>query len=87
MGSVWERKYKSGVVRYRAAIQVRGYPKFSLSFDSHEEACDWLINNERSFRDNPKSFFDWRDELRQKMIRERKKSVNGIVRPRLKLFD
>lgn len=82
MATITERKHPSGNVTYRVRLRKRGIPTFSLTFDSLEEASDWVRHNERLFYNDPTHYFLWRELLYYKMQRENLNVSGHILKPK-----
>ena len=60
------------------------YDAFCLTFNELDEAVDWIEKNEMEFRRNPEKYFEWRELVYYEMHRERKRSKNGILKPKFR---
>lgn len=82
MASIQERKFPSGNVTYRVRLRKRGFPEFSLTFDSLLEASDWVQYNEKLFYEDPEKYFQWRAQLYFDMQAEQQKVRSNILKPK-----
>jgi len=82
MATITERKHPSGNVTYRVRLRKRGIPTFSLTFDSLEEASDWVQHNEKLFYEDPDYFFLWREAIYFKMQRDSLNVFRHILKPK-----
>jgi len=66
MGCV-SKVYKNGKhVAWQARIVRTGIPRFTLSFCTYEEACDWLNDNEEDYINNHDLFKDMRGRRKKR---------------------
>ncbi len=86
MASINERVHPSGRVTYKVCLRKRGVKDFFITFDDLEEACDWIEEHEKEFYKNPDKYFQWREEVYYKMHRERKRTMDHILRPKNKKY-
>ena len=70
MGSVYERTNKSGKKVYRAVIRRVGIPTYCATFDSEEEARDWLAHNELKYCFDKSVEYDFLMERRFREFKE-----------------
>jgi len=73
LGNIQPRQLNE-TVSYRVRIRRTGLPDFNLTFDSYEEAEDWLLAHEDSYLANPDKYHKW---VRRKRIVAKKR--RGII--------
>jgi len=83
MASIYERKYASGVIVYRMVFCTRGYPIFCLTFDTLESACDFAETHEKKYRDDPDSYFAWREQKYYLMKKNGERVLDGLIIPKM----
>lgn len=64
MASIQKRKKFDGNYSYTVRIRIKNTPSLTITFDSFEEALEWLDNNEDRFREDPVKYFEWLDRRR-----------------------
>ncbi len=64
MANIQKRKRYNGGYSYTVRIRVKDIPCLTLTFDSYEEAIEWVTNNESKFRESPKEYFNWLESRR-----------------------
>lgn len=82
MASIQERKFNSGAVTYRVRLRRRGWPSFSLTFDSLAEAAAWVKENEERYFDNTTEYAKWRKDLYYDMQATGKQVQDNILKPK-----
>lgn len=64
MASIQKRKKFDGNYSYTVRIRIKNTPSLTITFDSFEEALEWVDNNEDRFREDPLKYFEWLDKRR-----------------------
>jgi hypothetical protein len=72
MGTLIVRHNKNGSIAYRVMIRRKDIPNLFLTFDSWEEATNWINENEYKYITDPDIYQKWikRERLRLKRKRE-----------------
>lgn len=84
MATIIERERKNGEKTWKVAIRRENKPHFYLTFDDLQAACEWVENNEKKYILDPDSYFAWREDFMNLMIRKQVKSWKHIVRAKPK---
>lgn len=79
MATIYKRKDVEGRESWRVQLRRLGYPHFSISFDSEEEAKQWAKENEPKFLENANKYLQNQDNFRllHNRKREIKRGKNG----------
>ncbi len=77
MGSV-VKVYKNKIhISWQARIVRVGIPTFTISFNTYDEAADWLNQNEKKYiHDHERCLKEWN---RLDLLRERKEKRTGKI--------
>lgn len=57
MATIDERLYPNGRVTYRVRLRKKGFPTFSITFDSREKAVQFVRDYEDKYRETPGVIF------------------------------
>jgi len=77
MGSVVKVYKNKKHIAWQARICRVGLPKFTLCFNTYEEAADWLNENEEVYISNPEFILQKVNRLNN--LRDRKKKRTGKI--------
>lgn len=71
MATIIERETQTGDKRFRVQIRRKGLPRFSLTFNTVEEAKDWIKHHEKQYIEYPDYYHHWAQNNRLNWKRKR----------------
>ena len=71
MASIFSRINKDGSVVYRVLVRRKGLPLLTMTFETLDEAEDWLDSHEENYIKNPIPYLEWIKTNRLSMKRQR----------------
>lgn len=77
MAAIEKRYRKDGSFVYRVRLRRNDFPGFTISFETQDEAVNWVLKHEDSYYDDPQKYHDWMKKILRvsKQLKTRKERI------------